>query len=270
MKYLRTIGFLSLIVLVSCGISREELAKERLNEAIQLSKDGNFNLAKLKLDSLILLFSDQQDLTEQASRMLSDLHLEEQQRNFIFLDSLINSAEENLKSMMKNFIESDEYGVEKILIHKRQKPENSYNRTFIRAHADLKGNFFISSRYYGEKWINHHQIKVYYQGNSATSESIKEDGFNNRRFEDGDSKWEIVNYKDGADNGVIDFIASNWKDPLRVQFIGSGYEYIIMEAYDREAIRDGYEISFVLKEIYNLKAEREKTKREIEKLSKNL
>ena len=55
MKYLRTIGFLSLIVLVSCGISREELAKERLNEAIQLSKDGNFNLAKLKLDSLILL-----------------------------------------------------------------------------------------------------------------------------------------------------------------------------------------------------------------------
>ncbi len=268
MMYLKTISFLSLAILLSCGISREEMAKERLDEAIQLSKEGNYNLAKLKLDSLIVLFTDQPDLTDQASKILAGIHLQEQQRNLVFIDSVIFNQEEKLKSMMKNFIESDEYGSEKILIHKRQKPENSYNRTFIRAHADLKGNFYISSRYYGTKWINHHQIKVYYQGKSATTESIKEDGFNNRRFEDGESKWEIVNYKDGADNGVIDFIASNWKDPLRVQFIGKGYEYIIMELYDREAIRDGYEISFVLKDLNKLKLERDKTKREIETLSK--
>lgn len=268
MIYLKKIGFISLVILMSCGISREEMAKERLDEAIRLSNEGNYNLAKLKLDSLIVLFTDQPDLTEQASKILAGILLQEQQRNLLFIDSVTYSKEKELKSMMKNFIESDEYGSEKILIHKRQKPENSYNRTFIRAHADLKGNFFISSRYYGSKWINHHQIKVYYHEKSATTESVKEDGLNNRRFEDGESKWEIVNYKDGADNGVIDFIASNWKDPLRVQFIGKGYEYIIMELYDREAIRDGYEISFVLKEINKLKLEREKTKKEIEILSK--
>lgn len=270
MKSLKALSFLTLLIMISCGTSREELATKRLNEAIELSKAGNYNLAKLKLDTIIVFYVDQKELATKAANILSKINLQEQTRNLTFLDSMIVVEEERLKPMMRNFIESNEYGAEAILIHKRQRPENSYNRTFIRAHADLKGNFYISSRYHSDKWINHHQIKVYYQNKSATTEYIPKDGFNNRQFEDGEFKWEIVNYKNGTDNGVIDFIATNWNDPLRVQFIGSNYDYIIMEKFDREAIRDGYEISFVLKEINKLKNEKHKTELEIEKLSNKL
>jgi hypothetical protein len=259
-------SILALIIFMSCGANRQELAQERLNEVITLKEEGNFNLAKIKLDSLLQDFGDQAQQAEKAKIILREINLLEQERNLAFLDSALIKQEEILSPMMSNFIVSDEYGTEKILIHRRQRPENSYNRTFIRAHLNENGNFYISSRYHGNKWINHQQIRVYFKDKSVLSEVVNEDGFDNRRFEDDQFKWEIVNYKNGKDNGIIDFIATNWQDPLRVQFIGRQHEYIILELFDREAIRDGYQISFVLKEIQRIKDEKIKIERTIKQL----
>ena len=265
-KY-RVLFILSVSLFLGCsGPSREELAKTRLTEIIKLSEAGNFNLAKLKLDTLILNFSDQPQQVNDAKEIFKHLNILEQERNLAFLDSLLNEQETLLEPMMKNFIVSDEYGSEKILIHKRQRPENSFNRTFIRAYLNLSGNFYISSRYHGDKWIYHQQIKVYNKDQSVFSEIIPEDGFNNRRFDDQGAKWEIVNYKDGKDNGIVDYIASHWKEPLKVQFIGKGNTYIVMEQFDKEAVRDGYEISFVLKEIQRVKDEKHKVENALRNL----
>jgi hypothetical protein len=266
MMSLRAITILSILVLVGCGPSRKEQAQERLKEAIKLKEEGNFNLAMLKLDSLIYYYSDQTDETEYAKEALRAINILEQERNLNYLDSMLLMQEELLAPMMRNFIISDEYGHEKILIHRRQRPENSYNRTFIRAHLNESGIFFISSRYHGNQWIQHRQIRVYIRDSSVLSELIPEDGFDNRRFEDGPSRWEIVNYKNGKDNGIIDFIATHWNEPLRVQFIGTKHEYIVMEQFDREAVRDAYEISFILKEVHRIKEERKKIVAALEKL----
>lgn len=259
---------LPILLIISCGPSRQEQAQEKLAEAISLKDSGNFNMAKLKLDSLIYEFKDLPEEADSAKALLTEINISEQTRNLQFLDSALVAQEALLEPLMKNFILSDEYGSTKILIHKRQKPENSFNRTFLRAHLNQSGDFFISSRYHGTKWIHHQQIKVYYNNQSVLSEIVKEDGFNNRRFEDGEFKWEIVNYKDGKDNGIVDFIANNWDSPLRVQFMGKGYEYIIMEKFDREAIRDGYEISFILKEIDRIKAEKVRVEQTLQTLEK--
>lgn len=257
---------LLLMVMVACGPSRQEQAQTRLAEIEQLRDAGNFNLARLKVDTLVRSFSDQQEQVTQANLIMNEISILEQKRNLAFLDSMQAVQEALLEPMMKNFIISDEYGTEKILIHKRQKPENSYNRTFLRAHLNEAGEFYISSRYHGDQWIYHQQIKVYNQDQSVLSEVIPEDGFDNRRFEDQGAKWEIVNYKNGKDNGVIDYIAAHWKEPLKVQFIGKRYFYILMEQFDKEAIRDGYEISFVLKELNRIKAEKEKVNQALRKL----
>ncbi len=262
----RLLSILSIIILLGCGPSREEQAAERLQEAVALRDSGRFNLAKLKLDTLIELFSDLPEQSVRAGEVLREIRLNEQERNLVYLDSMLTLKREELTPLMKNFIKSEEYGPETILIHKRQKPENSYNRTFLRAHLNEAGDFYISSRYHGTRWIHHNQIKVYNQGESILSEVVPEDGFNNRRFEDGDSKWEIVNYKDGKDNGIVDFIARNWNKSLKVQFIGKQHYYIVMEQFDKEAIRDGYEISFVLKEIDGLEKDRAQVLRTLNSL----
>lgn len=258
------------IAFIGCGPSREEQATEKLEEALMLKDSGRYNLAKLKLDTLMEEYGDLTPQIADAKRLLDDINLQEQRRNLDYLDSMILVKEEELEPLLKNFIKSDEYGEPAILIHKRQKPENSYNRTFIRAHLDVEGDFYISSRYYGTTWIRHNQIKVYNSGESVTSETVPEDGFNNRRFEDGGSKWEIVSYRDGADNGIIDFIASNVDKPLKVQFRGEDYYYIVMEKFDKEAVRDGYETSFVLQELAGLRKERQQVERAVRRLEKRI
>ena len=94
--------------------------------------------------------------------------------NLTYVDSMLLIKQEELKVLMVNFEETPDYGTKVILIHKRQKPENSYNRNYLRAHLDLEGNFFISSRYVGESHINHKQIKVTCDSNEAVSDEIEE------------------------------------------------------------------------------------------------
>ncbi len=256
--------------LFSCGPSEEEIAADAFKRAQKLYTEKNFNDTKLLLDSIIENMPGQVEYVTKSHDLLRTITIAEQEHNLEFLDSLLVEKQEQLKPMMKNFIKSDEYGSKTILIHKRQKPENSYNRTFIRAHLDMDGNFYISSRYSGDHYIYHDQIKVYYSGSSAMTEEIPDDGFDNRRYEDGGTYWEIVNYKDGKDNGVIDFIAANWNKSLKVQYRGKKYYYIVMEKFDKEAIRDANEIAVVLKEIKRIKDEIKNVKKQLSLMKRRM
>ncbi len=258
------------VIFISCGPSEKERAADAFNRAQKLYDAKNFNDTKLLLDSIIENMPGQIEYVNKAENMLRTIKIAEQEHNLTFLDSMLTVKQEELKPMMKNFIESNEYGSKTLLIHKRQKPENSYGRTFVRAHLDMDGNFYISSRYSGDHYIYHDQIKVYYSGNSAITDKVEFDGFDNRRYEDGGTYWEIVNYKDGKDNGVIDFIAANWDKPLKVQFRGKKYYYIVMEKFDKEAIRDANEIAVVLKEIKRIKDEITNVKKQLMLLNRRM
>ena len=255
------------MIVSACGPDRAELAKAKFNKATRLFADKKFNETKLVLDSIQELFPNQIEYITKSNNLLRTITIAEQKQSLAFLDTMLASKEAELKPLMKNFIVSSDYGAEKILIHKRQKTENSYDRIYLRAHLNLEGEFYISSRYTGTTRLYHNQIKVYFGKKHALSEVIDEDGRNNRHFEVGENHWEIVKYKNGKDNGVIDFIANNRNESLKVQFRGRKYHYILMEKFDKEAIHDGYEISFVLKEIKKIKEEKEKVKRELRQLN---
>lgn len=270
MNHTRFLSILSVLLLVSCGPSPEEQAGGKIEEAVKLRDSGQLNMARMKLDTVIEQYGDLTEQVADAKRLLTDINLIEQKRSLEYLDSMIIEKEAELEPLLESFIESDEYGSETIYIHRRQRPEISYHRTFLRAHLDASGDFYISSRYHGKEWIRHNQIRVYNTGKSVKSEKISEDSFNNRRFEDGEDKFEIVRYKDGADNGIVDFIASNAEKPLKVEYIGEKRYYIVMEQFDKEAIRDAYETSFVLKELEGLKKEKKGVEEQIRKLERQV
>ncbi|TRX66492.1 hypothetical protein [Carboxylicivirga sp. M1479] len=267
MKNLGITLVLSTLILIACGPNHEELAKNKFNKAEQLFSQKKFNDAKLEIDSIEYLYPNQIEYITRGNDLLRKISIEEQNQNLVFLDSMLQVKEMELVPLMKNFTESSDYGTKKILIHKRQKPENSYGRIYLRAHLNLEGDFYISSRYTGTERIHHDQIKVYFNKNSVLSEEVPEDGVNNRHLEDGENHWEVISYKNGKDNGVIDFIANNANQSLKVQFRGKKYYYIVMEKFDKEAIRDGYEISFVLKEIKHIKEEIKTVKAELKRLN---
>ncbi len=264
----KLITLLSLLVFLvqTCGPSAEEIVKQKFKRASDFYDDEKFNDAMLVLDSIKEEFSGDIEYVTRAEDLIRKMKIGEQERNLVYLDSLLSLKQKDLDVLMKNFDVSKNYGNQEILIHKRQKPTNSYNRSYLRAHLNMKGDFFISSRYVGDKYIYHDQIKVYNKNQSVISEKIPYDDLDNHRFEDGGTYWEVVNYKNDSDNGIIDFIAQNVDKPLKVEFIGKSRYYIVMEKYDKQAIADGYEISFVLKEIDKLKTDIQNSKDILNKL----
>lgn len=266
MKFTFFVIVLFVVCLSSCGPKREDLAKAQYQLADSLFQAKRYNDAKVIIDSVLSAFSDQVEFVTRSQDLLRTITLREQEVNLTYVDSMLLIKQEELKVLMVNFEETPDYGTKVILIHKRQKPENSYNRNYLRAHLDLEGNFFISSRYVGESHINHKQIKVTCDSNEAVSDEIEEDGFLNRHFTDGEYKWEVVSYKDGKDNGVADFIAANCDKAIKVQYIGRLKPIYYMDKTDKEAIRDGYEISFVIKEVEHLVKERSSILAELKRL----
>jgi hypothetical protein len=255
------------ILLSSCGPSAKEIAQMRLSRATLHFEAGEFNMAKLVIDSILENQSGLIEYTTRAEDLLSRIKIEEQKSNLAFLDSMLKIKEAELQPLMENFIPTSDYGQKTLLVHKRQRTENSYNRTYIRTHLESDGTFYISSYYSGSHHINHSSIKVYHQNQSIQTEDIPFDEFENRHFDDGENKWEVVNYKNGKDNGVIDFISKKIDLSLKAQFIGNKSSYIVLEKADKEAIRDGYEISFILRDITRIKKEKENSARELKLLT---
>ena len=71
------------------------------------------------------------------------------------------------------------------------------------------------------------------------------------------------NLQKRKDNGVIEFIANNTNRNLKAVFLGKGQNYIILEEFDKTAVKDALALSQAIKS----KSELEK---EIQVLQKKL
>ncbi len=267
MKYL--VYLLLSISIISCGPSNKELASRLIGRAQQLKDEKKFNNSKNILDSLKSAFPKEREMVVKANILLKDIAVLEQQRDVFYTDSLLVIKQKELKPLLVNFVTVVDEGGDTLLIHTRQRPENSYHRSYVRANLNSRGDFYLSTQYVGENNINHTNMRAVCGSLTAQSDIIKEDGFANRRFEDEDTKWEVICFKNGADNGISDLIASHSNQEVRVEFLGGSAYTIYLESYDKEAIRDGYEISFVLKEIAKLKQSCDNSKRTLLKLQRN-
>ncbi|HAX95486.1 MAG TPA: hypothetical protein DCY35_03035, partial [Prolixibacteraceae bacterium] len=85
------------------------------------------------------------------------------------------------------------------------------------------------------------------QGLSARTDSVGITDADNHRSDFLESKWEKVTYRNGRDNGVIEFIAENSHLKLKAVFLGKRYHYIVLEDFDKKAIRDALELSREIK-----------------------
>lgn len=242
----------------ACGLSDNEKAEVLLLEAKGLFEHEDYNGAKIIVDSLEKSYPNEIEAIADGRRLLWQVELSEQQSSIEYYDSLLVIERAKIIVLSKDFVykpgplpgHPGEY------THKRQKISNSYDRVFIKAHVQDDGVFYISSRYHGKSFIKHNAIRVYNQGLSMQTLEVPLDNVKNRRFDDGEEKWEIVRYYDDYENGVINFVASNIDQPLKVVFLGDKYHYIVMEKFDKEAIVKGALLASVLKNVRTLEKSR--------------
>jgi hypothetical protein len=76
--------------------------------------------------------------------------------------------------------------------------------------SDERGDLFLSSNYHGKSSINHYGISEFMMPTiSAKTDSIPLGDSNNHQSDFMEYKWEKVSYRNGKDNGVIEFIANH-------------------------------------------------------------
>ncbi len=255
--------FLILIVFlftVACGSSDEDKARIKIGQAKNLLQQQDTLNALLTLDSIPKLFPKAIYTGNAAKKFAGKLRFEILQKKENELDSLNVFIAEKEKSFVKEKTEFDRYAQ---YIPKRQTFKRGWNRSFIQVHLNEHGDLYLSSNFYGEHWLNHTGIKVYDKGDNASTEQVPLGNVDNHHSDFMKSKWEKVSFRNGKSDDVIRFIANNVDRRLKAVFQGKKYYYIVLEKYDKEAIREALLLSKALKR----KAKQEK---EIATLQKKL
>ncbi len=244
------------LALSACGPSNEELAKSTLSEATRAFEQHDYTTAKTLLDSVIYSYPKERKTKGEANELLRKIDHIEQEENLAYLDSLLAVREKETQQYLRMFTIEDEHVEVPSLIHKHQTARMAFDRSYLRAQTDTKGNFYLASHFTGESHINHYAVRVqmgdeYTQTDTVTNEAM------NHSFDDGGQVWEVVKYKNDTDNGTAAFIAHNFDKRLVVTFITprhSSYKILLTET-DKKAIRDTYYLSLLLRETEQTKAQ---------------
>lgn len=253
MKNLRIIlELLILLTLFSCGKNHKKLAEAKINLATGICEKGDSLLALQQLDSIPILYPEAYEAISKAKELDKKINSEILYRKQDQFDQL-NYRILELEKMFDQ--EKTEYDRFTQYIHKRQNSDRRWNQSFIQLHLDERGELYISSNYYGEQWINHLGLRVYDGVFQAKTDSVLLDDPNNHHSEFMNTHWEKVSYTNGKDNGVIQFIADNADRNLKAVFLGKRTYFIVLEPFDKQAVKEAMALSNALKRKMQLEKE---------------
>lgn len=264
--------FISLFFLLNSSCSgKNRRANNYLSEAEELYQSGNYPLAKLKIDSIKLLFPKAFDEINKGFTLMQKIRMAENKRNIDYCDSLLTVNYATLKEMLTGFsYERDERYQEFGEYHPKVFPYNSvFDRNGLRSGVGEKGTLFIESVVSGAN-LKHNKVKVSIKnGNYAETLSVTSDGFN-YRFNTISNSYEIVRYRGDDENGIANFIFTYQNEPITVSFIGNRTISTTLTNAAKKGIAQSVELSNLLLEIEQLKFEKEKSETLIKYLeSKN-
>ena len=238
----------------------EKSAKRYLSQAEESYRNGNFDLAKLKIDSIRILFPKAFDEINKGFALMQNVRMAENKRNIVFCDSMLTVNYAKLKEMLNQFsyVRDDRYQ-EFGEYHPKIYPQNAvYSQNGLRSGVGEKGTLFIESVFSGSN-LRHNKIKVFTRdGNFAETLPVTSDGLN-YRFSTINNTYEIVRYRGSDENGIANFIFTFQNQPLTVGFIGNRTVSVALSDAAIKGISQSFELSSLLLEIEQLKFEKGKS-----------
>jgi prepilin-type processing-associated H-X9-DG protein len=260
------------LFLSACNSDRKE-ALSALEKAKVLYGNAEYSMAKQVLDELKTQYSKEVEVLKEALHLTRQIEKEEQERNLLFCDSLLQIKQAATDSLRAYFVfeKNPEYDVTGRYIERKAAASASSRRLQTGIHED--GNIYLKSVYCGKGAIRHNQLKVSIpDGEYAQTEAVPFDGGANYTFVDGNTglTHEIVTYQNGRDNGVIQFIYNYSTQKLIAQYTGGKVYSFTLTAAEIESLVKTVEFSLVLSDIQKLQKEKTKAKERIKYLQEKL
>ena len=249
-------------LLVACE-NIEKKAAVQLQAARTAYENGDYNEAKLRIDSIKILYPKAFDTRREGQKLMLEVELKEQEKTLAYLDSTLNGKQKELDALKGKFVLEKDTAYQQVglYLHPSQVIEKNLHRSFLRFQVDETGKMSMTSIYCGASNIHHIAVKVVAPDGSFAETPASKDSYETT---DLGEKIEKADYKLGEDGNVIGFICMNRNKNLKVNYQGERSYSTTMTATDRQAAAGIYELAQVLAAITEIKQNIEEANRKLE------
>lgn len=265
----KIIGIVCMACLLgACGNSDEKKAQVFLQAAESAWQAGDYNSAKLQIDSVRILYPKAFEARKQGVKLMQKVELDEQRKSLVYLDSLYQAKQKDFEAMKGNYVLEKDTVYQEIgnYFSPSQTVEKNLNRTFLRAQVSEKGEMLLTSIYCGMSPIHHTSVKV------SSGDTFAETPTSADMYETTDLGWKIekADYPLGKDGGVIGYIVLNKENSIRVEYQGDRTYKTTMTPADKKAIADVYALTQVLSSMEEIRKEQQEANRKIEFITRKV
>lgn len=237
--------------LFSCN-DTEKKAEEKLQAARNAFEQGNYNEAKILIDSIKTLYPKAFDVRRAGIGLMQEIELKEQERSLLYLDSMLQAKQQVFDAIKSKYIFEKEAEYQNIghYLHPSQVIEKNLHRSFLRFQVDENGIMSMTSIYCGFRNIHHIAVKVIAPDGSFAETPASKDSYETT---DLGEKIEKADYKMGEDGNVMGFLYLNKDKNIKIQYQGECPYSTAMSPTDRQALADVHELAQLLSSISEIK-----------------
>ena len=246
----------------------EKKAEVQLAAARTAYERGDLNTAKMKIDSIKILYPDAFDARRAGIALMQDIEIEEQTNTVAYIDSVLAIMVVRLDSLRPHFVLEKDTAYQEVgrYLVPSQVIERNMHRSYLRFQTDETGKMSMTSIYCGPRNIHHTAVEVSAADGSFAQTPESKDSYETTNQGE---HIEKADYKLGEDGGVIGFARLNKGKAIRLKFIGENSFQTILSKDDTQAAADVYELSSLLTTINTLKQNRAEALRKLEFVQKN-
>lgn len=247
----------------------EKKAGEKLQAAREAFELGNYNEAKILIDSIKMLYPKAFETRRAGIGLMQEVELKEQEKSLVYLDSMLQAKQKDFDAIKGKYtFEKDaEYQNIGNYLHPSQVIEKNLHRSFLRFQVDENGVMSMTSIYCGAHNIHHVAIKVTAPDGSFAETPAAKDSYETT---DLGEKIEKADFKLGEDGNVMGFLYLNKDKNIKVNYQGERPYSITMTAADRQALVSVYELAQLLSSMTEIKKNMEEANLKIEFVKKKM
>lgn len=254
--------FCGALALAACGNGIEKKANEKLTVAQAAYERGDYEEAKLQIDSIKILYPKAFETRKAGQELMLQVERKAQQKTVAYLDSTLQVKQQELNAIKGKFkLEKDaEYQTEGNYLWPTQTVEKNLHRSYLRFQVNEQGIMSMTSIYCGGSNIHHTAVKVIAPDGSFAETPASKDSYETT---DLNEKIEKADYKLGEDGNVISFLNQNKDKNIRVEYVGDRKFTTTLSPTDRQAVAGIYELAQILSAITQIQKDQEAAKLKI-------
>ena len=134
-------GICVTMLLASCGNDAEKKASEKLSAARSAFAQGDYNEAKLQIDSIKILYPKAFDARREGIKLMQQVELKEQQQTLVYLDSMMQTKQQELEKIKNKYVLEKDAEYQRVgnYFWPTQTVEKNLHRSFLRFQVNEQG-----------------------------------------------------------------------------------------------------------------------------------